>query len=47
MDAGIVRTGNIGATAGPCLGSSAYLSRLGRANERTQTAGVILGSYLA
>jgi hypothetical protein len=39
MDAGIVRSGNIG--------FSAYLSRLGRADERTRTAGVILGCYLA
>jgi hypothetical protein len=38
MDAGIVGSGNIGATAGPCLEFSAYLSRVGRADERTRTA---------
>ena len=38
MDAGIVGSRNIGATAGPCLEFSAYLSRVGRADERTRTA---------
>jgi hypothetical protein len=38
MDAGIVGSGNMGATAAPCLEFSAYLSRLGRADERTRTA---------
>ena len=47
MDTRIVGSENIGATAAPCLEFSAYLSRLGRADERTRTAGVILGCYLA
>jgi hypothetical protein len=38
MDAGIVGSRNIGATAGPCLEFCAYLSRVGRADERTRTA---------
>ena len=38
MDAGIVGSGNIGATAAPCLEFSAYLRRLWRADERTRTA---------
>jgi hypothetical protein len=38
MDAGIVGSGNMGATAAPCLEFSAYLSRLWRADERTRTA---------
>jgi hypothetical protein len=41
MDAGIVGSGNIGATPAPCLEFSAYLSRLGRADERTRTADLI------
>ena len=38
MDAGIIGSGNIGATAALCLEFSAYLGRLGRADERTRTA---------
>jgi hypothetical protein len=38
MDAGIVDSGNIGTKAAPCLEFSAYLSRIGRADERTRTA---------
>jgi hypothetical protein len=38
MNAGIIGQGNIDATAAPCLEYSAYLSRLGRADERTRTA---------
>jgi hypothetical protein len=47
MDAGIVGSGNIGATAGPCLEFSAYLSRVGRADERTRTADLLITSLLA
>jgi hypothetical protein len=42
MDAGIVGSGNIGATAAPCLEFSAYLSRIERADERTRTADLSL-----
>jgi hypothetical protein len=38
MDAKIVGSGNIDATAAPRLEFSAYLSRLGRAEGRTRTA---------
>ena len=38
MDTRIVGSENIGATGAPCLEFSAYLSRLGRADERTRTA---------
>jgi hypothetical protein len=38
MNAGIVGSGNFGATATPCLEFSAYLSGLERADERTRTA---------
>jgi hypothetical protein len=41
MDAGIVGSGNIGATPAPYLEFSAYLSRLGRADERTRRADLI------
>jgi hypothetical protein len=41
MDAGIFGSGNIGATAAPCLEFCAYLSRLGRSDERTRTADLI------
>jgi hypothetical protein len=41
MDAGIVGSGNIGARAVPCLEFSAYLSRLGRAGERTRSADLV------
>jgi hypothetical protein len=44
MDAGIVGSRNIGATAGPCLEFSAYLSCLGRADERTRTADLLITS---
>jgi hypothetical protein len=44
MDAGIVGSRNIGATAGPCLEFSAYLSRVGRADERTRTAFLLITS---
>jgi hypothetical protein len=35
MDAGIAGSGNINSTAATCLVFSAYLSRLGRADEQT------------
>ena len=38
MDAGIVRSATMDSTAAPCLEFCAYLSRLGRADERTRTA---------
>jgi hypothetical protein len=41
MDAGIVGSGNIGATAVLCLEFCAYLSCLGRADERARTADLI------
>jgi hypothetical protein len=41
MDTRIVGSENIGATGAPCLEFSAYLSRLGRADERTRTADLI------
>ena len=44
MDAGIAGSRNIGATAAPCLEFSAYLSRLGRADERTRTADLLITS---
>src|SRR5215204_111497 len=34
-------SGNIDSTAAPCLEYSAYLSRLGRADERTRTADLV------
>ena len=44
MDAGIVGLGNIGATSAPCLEFSAHLSNLGRADERTRTADLLISS---
>ena len=44
MDAGIVGSSNIGARAVPCLEFSASLSRLGRADERTRTAFLLITS---
>jgi len=44
MDAWIVGSGNIGATAAPFLGFSAYLSLLSRADERTRTAFLLITS---
>jgi len=44
MDAGIVGSGNIGATAVLCLEFCAYLSCLGRADERTRTAFLLITS---
>ena len=44
MDAGIVGLGNIGATSAPCLEFSAHLSNLGRADERTRTAFLLISS---
>jgi hypothetical protein len=38
MDAGIVRSATMDSTAATCLEFCAYLSRLGRADERTRTA---------
>ena len=42
MDAGIVGPGNIGVIVAPCLEFSAYLSCLGRADERTRTAFLLI-----
>ena len=44
MDAGIAGSGNINSTAATCLVFSAYLSRLGRADERTRTAFLLITS---
>ena len=44
MDTRIVGSENIGATGAPCLEFSAYLSRLGRADERTRTALLLITS---
>jgi hypothetical protein len=41
MDAGIVRSATMDSTAATCLEFCAYLSRLGRADERTRTADLI------
>jgi hypothetical protein len=41
MDARIVGSGNISVTVAPCLEYSAYLSRIGRADERARSADLI------
>jgi hypothetical protein len=44
MDARIVGSGNISVTAAPCLEYLAYLSRIGRAGQRTRTADLLITS---
>jgi hypothetical protein len=44
MDAGIVGSGNIDATAASCFEFSAYLYGTGRADERTRTAFLLITS---
>src|SRR5215204_4896773 len=41
-----IGSGKIDSTAAPCLEYSAYLSRLGRADERTRTADLLVTSSI-